>query len=391
MLFGGCGGGSSSSGGPLSFMTWANSAEEKGFRGIIDRYQKQNSGAKVKLEIVPPDQMYEKLDTRLAAGEGPDLARIQYQAIGRYSSQGALVDLSDYLGGGYGDAFTPALWQSVLYEDKPYGVPQHTDTFALFYNAKVFDKLGVEPPKSPEEGWTWDKFMQLARQVKAEGAADYPFAMNWQGDGAAYRWLIYLFQRGGQLLSDDLKSPAINDAAGIDAISFTQSWFTDKLVPPSTSIKSGELIETLFANGTIAMMLQGDWLMPFLKDNMKDEWGVTYMIRDAKMASDLGGNAVAATRDSKNPDAAASFLKFLQRKGDGTVLHRRPIHPRPHQPGAAGARLQAQARGHERFRPTIQDRPAEDGPGGDLPGLQQGQPSIGGRARGGLQDGPVAG
>jgi multiple sugar transport system substrate-binding protein len=169
--------------------------------GSLIGTRKSTPGANVKMEIVPPEQMYEKLDTRLAAGEGPDLARIQYQAIGRYSSQGALVELTDYLGEGYGDAFTPALWQSVLFEDKPYGLPQHTDTFALFYNQKIFDQLGVDVPGSPEEGWTWYRFMELARQVKEEGAAKYPFAMNWQGDGAAYRWMIYLFQRGDQLLS----------------------------------------------------------------------------------------------------------------------------------------------------------------------------------------------
>jgi hypothetical protein len=63
VLLGGCGGGSGSSG-PLTFMTWANSAEEKGLRGIIDRYQKKNPGAKVEMEIVPPEQMYENTRTR---------------------------------------------------------------------------------------------------------------------------------------------------------------------------------------------------------------------------------------------------------------------------------------------------------------------------------------
>jgi multiple sugar transport system substrate-binding protein len=38
---------------------------------------------------------------------------------------------------------------------------------------------------------------------------------------------------------------------------------------------------------------------------------VTYMIQDTSMASDLGGNAVAATADAKDPEAAAGFLKFL--------------------------------------------------------------------------------
>jgi multiple sugar transport system substrate-binding protein len=35
------------------------------------------------------------------------------------------------------------------------------------------------------------------------------------------------------------------------------------------------------------------------------------MIRDAQMASDMGGNAVGVTRDSQNPEAAADFLKFM--------------------------------------------------------------------------------
>jgi len=37
---------------------------------------------------------------------------------------------------------------------------------------------------------------------------------------------------------------------------------------------------------------------------------VTYMPRDVAMASDLGGNCLAVSRDSKNRDIAADFLKF---------------------------------------------------------------------------------
>lgn len=310
-LLGGCGGSQSGSG-ELTFQTWAStSGEQKGFRGIAERYEKKNPDASIKLEIVPGEQAYEKLDTRLAAGEGPDLARMQYQAVGRYSSQGALVDLSDYFDEGYEGAFTPAFRQAVKYEGSPYAIPHHTDTFAVFYNAGIFDKLGIEVPGSLDRSWTWDEFMKVAEQVKAEGDAKYPFAMNWQGETAAYRWMSFLYQNGGQLLNDDLSGPAINDSAGIETIAWNQSWFQNDMVPPSTSIKSGELIESLFANGTIAMMLQGDWLIPYLEDSMKEDWGVTYMIRDSQMASDMGGNVVGITRDSQNPELAADFLKFL--------------------------------------------------------------------------------
>ena len=315
VLLGGCGGGAGGGGsgsGQLTFQTWAStSGEQKGFRGLVERFEKKNPNASVKLEIVPGDQAYEKLDTRLAAGEGPDLARLQYQAIGRYSSQAALVDLSEYLDGDEGSAFTPAFWQAVQYEDTPYALPHHTDTFAVFYNTGMFDKLGIEVPKSLDQSWTWDEFIQVAEQIKGEGAAEYPFAMNWQTAGAAYRWMSFLHQHGGQLLNENLSGPAIDDSAGIETIAYNQSWFQNDLVPPSTSIKSQELIESLFANETIAMMLQGDWLIPYLVDSMKADWGVTYMIQDVEMASDMGGNAVGVTKDSQDPELAAEFVKFI--------------------------------------------------------------------------------
>jgi multiple sugar transport system substrate-binding protein len=308
----GCGGSSGSGSGELRFQTWAStSGEQKGFRGLVERYEKKNPDASIKLEIVPGDQQYAKLDTRLAAGEGPDLARMQYQAIGRYSSEGAMVDLSEYLEGEEASAFTPAFWQAVQYEGTPYALPHHTDTFAVFYNTKMFDDVGIQVPGSLEESWTWDEFMQVAGQIKDSGAARYPFAMNWQTAGAAYRWMSFLYQHGGTLLNEDLSGPAIDSPEGIETIAWNQSWFQDDMVPPSTSIKSTEPIENLFSNGTIAMMLQGDWLMPYLEDNMEADWDVTYMVRDVQMASDMGGNAIGVTKDSQNPEMAADFLNFV--------------------------------------------------------------------------------
>ena len=44
---------------------------------------------------------------------------------------------------------------------------------------------------------------------------------------------------------------------------------------------------------------------------MKAKWGVTYLPRDVAMADDLGGTCVAVSRDSKTPELAAEFVKFL--------------------------------------------------------------------------------
>jgi multiple sugar transport system substrate-binding protein len=309
----GCAGatpGAGASSDALSFLVWGGTAEEEGFRGAIGRYEEKNPGVKIDLLVAPYDN-YVKVNTLLAAGLAPDLIRVQYQMLGRYSSAEALVDLTEFLEPGYGEAFTPALWQAVGYEGRPYALPHHTDTMAVFYNTDIFGKLGIEVPQSLEESWTWDEFIRVARRLKESGEADYPFSMAWQNVPSAYRWMWFLFQHGGQLLDDDLAGPQIDNETGVETIAWNKMWFDEKLVPPSTSIKSSEQTEALFSTGTTAMMLNGNWLIPFLEESMSAGWDVTYMIRDVAMASDLGGNAVAVTRDSKNPELAADFLKYL--------------------------------------------------------------------------------
>ena len=159
----GCGGSQSGSGG-MTFQTWAGPAEEEGFRTIVDTFNKQNPDAKVKLEIVPFEQQYEKLDTRLAAGDAPDLVRIQYQEMGRYASEGTLVDLSEYVRLGLRRRVRAgALGSRCSYEGGFYGVPQHTDALGdLLQRQRMLDKLGVDVPGRPwrragpgTSSWTW--------------------------------------------------------------------------------------------------------------------------------------------------------------------------------------------------------------------------------------------
>ncbi len=294
----------------LSMTSWGAPAELEGFNGLIEKYKGVRPNVTVKFEVVPSSQYYQQLDTRFAGRQAPDLFRAQYQQIGRYAQSGAAIDLGQYLDKGLGDAFSPSVWKAVILDGKVHALPQHTDTFALFYNADILEKLGVEPPRSIDKSWSWGEFIRVAKLVKEKSGLTYPFAMNWQFSNA-YRWLVYLYQHGGQLLDNDLKAPLINSPAGIETIAWTQSWFTEGLVPPNTSLKSTEPTQNLFANGTIALLLNGDWQIPFINEQAKFRWGVTYMPRDVAMASDLGGNALAVSRDSKNPEAAAEFLKFL--------------------------------------------------------------------------------
>jgi multiple sugar transport system substrate-binding protein len=296
----------------LTLAVWGGQAEQDAFNALIRKYQALHPNVSIRLEVSGGSaQVYQNVDTRLAGHQAPDMFRIQYQAVGRYASGRALVDLTPYLPPGIAEAFGPAFWQATGYQGKQYALPHHTDTFACYYNKDMLKKLAVDAPTSLDQSWSWAEFIRVGRAVKDKGLAPYGFAMGWQV-GAGYRWLPFLYQHGGQLLDAALKEPLIKSRQGVETIAWTQSWFKEGLVPPSTYIKSTEQTQNLFANGTIGLLLGGDWQIPFLTKTMtKWDWGVTYMPRDVSMASDLGGNCLAVSRDSKHPQIAADFLKFV--------------------------------------------------------------------------------
>lgn len=294
----------------LTMTSWGSPAEIAAFNAQIERYKARNPNVAIKLEVVPSGQYYQQLDTRFAGKQAPDIFRAQYQRIGRYGQSGAAIDLSQYLDAGFGQDFLPSVWRASTIKGRPHALPHHTDTFALFYNAEIFETCGIEPPKSLDKSWTWQEFISTAKLAKEKAGLNYAFAMNWQNSNA-YRWLMYLYQHGGQLLDNELKGPQINTKEAAETVAWTQSWFKDALVPPNTSLKSSEPVQNLFATGKIAMLLHGDWQIPFIQEQAKFKWGVTYLPRDVAMAADLGGNALAVSRDSKSPDVAADFVKFM--------------------------------------------------------------------------------
>lgn len=291
----------------LTFATWGGVAEIAGFQRVIDRFHALRKDVRI---IITPISYHGKnqVDAQIAANVGPDLLRVEYLDIGRYSPSNALIDLSKYVPSNLGDEFTAQSWAAVLYRDRPHALPHQTDTSAILYNRGVFKRLGITPPDTIEKSWSWNEFTDVARFLQRR-AGPYAFAMNWT-HGGSFRWLNFLYQHGGKLLADDFKTSAIPSQAALETLLWTRSWFREGLVPPSDSVRSVEQIENLFLTGVVSMYFDvGPQGMVELKTPF--EWGATYLPQDRCRASELGGNAIGVTRNCKYPEAAASFAAFL--------------------------------------------------------------------------------
>ncbi|THJ67977.1 sugar ABC transporter substrate-binding protein [Arthrobacter echini] len=297
----------------LSFTTWGSPAEEEGFRRGIEAFEAANSGVRVELDLVPYEQIFTNIDAQLQANTAPDLFRVDYGTIGAYSSQDQLLDLSSYFDAAAGEEFLPAMWQAIQFDGKPFGVPHQTDTSAIVYRTDLLGDAGItDIPDSLDSAWTWDEFRAVAEQLRASLPDElYPFVYNWQLGGSP-RWLSWLFQAGGRLFNEDLSGSAIESDAGTKALAFTQAFFTDDLVPPNSSVKSSTYADDAFSAGTTAMAFVGNFVLPSLDADITDfEWSATYLPQDERGASDLGGNALVATKNARNPELAAEFLRFM--------------------------------------------------------------------------------
>jgi multiple sugar transport system substrate-binding protein len=279
-------------------------------------FEKKNPGTTVNLKVSPYDGFFSGIDRGIQSGNAPDVFRVDYTTIGKYSKAGVLLDLTPYLTAADAGAFLPALWDAIKYNGVPYGVPHQTDTTAIMYSKKAFEAAGIKSvPDSLDNAWTWDEFAQVASKLRSSLPSNkYPFAYDWTQAGA-FRWLSWLYQAGGTLLTPDLSKCALPNAAGTKALDFTKSFFDKKWVPANNTIKTSVYSDNFFLNQTVAMSFVGDFLVPELADPKTGykggDWAATYMPRDKGDASDLGGNAIVAVKNSSNPDLAAAFLKVL--------------------------------------------------------------------------------
>jgi multiple sugar transport system substrate-binding protein len=172
------GGGDDSDPDTLRFTLWGQDTEVAGFTALAEAFR-QRENVTVEINNIPFGEVRQNVDAGLQSGSAPDLFRVTYNDLGIYGSQNVLLELDQYLPGGYADAFTPALWRAVTVGGKVVGVPHHTDTSMVLYNKDAMAAAGVTNiPASPDDAWTQEEFVEVARRIKGKAGTKYAFGVN---------------------------------------------------------------------------------------------------------------------------------------------------------------------------------------------------------------------
>jgi ABC-type glycerol-3-phosphate transport system substrate-binding protein len=188
-------------------------------------------------------------------------------------------------------------------------------TLALIYNKNKFREAGLDPEKPPKD-WNelYEYTIRLTKDKDGDGKIDqYGFYIPaFPASGPLSVWMVlqwtpFLWQAGGREINEDQTEVLFNNYAGVQALSFWKKLFDEQKFHNFT------LTHDLgFISGTVAMIMDGPWDLPELRKIANFEWGVTYLPAGAvKQATYLAGEHLAVFKQSKHPDEAWKFIKWI--------------------------------------------------------------------------------
>jgi arabinogalactan oligomer/maltooligosaccharide transport system substrate-binding protein len=259
-------------------------------------------GYKVKTETVAFDAALNNYKTAAQGGQGPDVFRAEVAWVPQLAKNSLVVDLTDTdLAKDTGDFLETPLG-STKFEGKSYGVPQVTDSLALFYNKKLLADAGVQPPK------TWAELKDAAAKLGGEKS----FFLN----NDAYYALPFIYGAGGDLVDADAKKIVVNSSANVKALETAKGLLDAKAastaLDPSNSYNN---MQAGFSSGEVAMVVNGPWsVADYLKGTAFSDaanLGIAPVPGDSagKGSAPVGGHDYVIRQGTK---AKASSIKFIQ-------------------------------------------------------------------------------
>ena len=284
----------------------ASGDNEALLKQMKDEFEKQHPNIKVEIETLGYDEYFTQLQTRVAGGTAPDTYELNYENFVAYAKKGVLRELTPYLESSGADlsALNANALNAFRADGVQYGLPNSFSNVLLFYNKDLFDRAGAAYP-APE--WTWQDVQAAAAKIRALGDDIYGIYQPIQF------WEFYkvVQQNGGALMSADGKKFTVNTPENVETLQFMVDRISKTNVMPTDAQMAGMGDWDLFKSGKLGMLVTGIWAFPDFEKNATFAWDVAVEPGMKKKATHFFSNGVVINQESKHPEAAFEWIRFL--------------------------------------------------------------------------------
>ena len=165
----GFGGGSDDSEGgdqvTLTMVWWGDAKRAEKTQKALDLFSAKYPKITVKTEYQDSSPYKDKLATRFAAGDPPDLLAMRVDSLREYADRGSLLDLGKHLDQLDLDGLSDSARRLGAVGDKNFGVPSGLNAIGFVVNRTLTDRYGIAVPNG--DTWSWGELATFARQLTA--------------------------------------------------------------------------------------------------------------------------------------------------------------------------------------------------------------------------------
>lgn len=282
---------------------------------IKDQFEKEHPGVTVKLEHHGWDEeLRQNLVTALLAGTAPDVV-VGENFFQQYAELGALVPIDETVAD-IKDNLVSGTYKAAEFDGHIYGVSAFTGVFGFERNCSVVEAAGLDCDTPPK---TWDELLEQARFITEKGDGAY-YGYTLQGPvgfsvGGIFRIAVYLAQAGAPMCKENCTYPYFNNPDAVPVMEFLRE--INRYTPPGLTFNpdEGQVYSQLF-QGVSAYQVAGSWHPAWaIQSGCEDcRYSSVPIPADGQPASVIVGNVIyAVLKQSKHPDIAAEWVKFLAR------------------------------------------------------------------------------
>lgn len=331
-----CGGGSSTGGSgdnssPKTLTYWASNqgTSLENDKQVLEpelRKFEQQTGIKVKLEVIPWSDLLNRILAATTSGQGPDVLNIGNTWSASLQATGALLPFDEATFGKIGgkDRFLPATIASAGAAGKdPAAVPLYSMAYGLYYNKKMFQAAGIERPPA-----TWDELVADGQKLTKDGK--FGIAVEGGNVSENVHHAFTLGKQHGADWFDASGKPAFDTPEAVAAIKqYVDLIAKDKIAAPGNAEYANNQTLTDFATGKVGMMMWQSAGANLKSHGMNpDDYGVAPVPVPAgasgtKLTSSMvAGINLAVFKNTKNLNGALDFVKFMTGKDEQIQLNK---------------------------------------------------------------------
>ncbi len=289
---------------------WEPELAENALRGLMDEFETENAGIKVKLISGPYASTKQQVVAGAAAGTMSDVVGLDGAWVSDFVKQGAIADLTDIMKkNNYDDS---QLASQVKLNNTTYMIPVVNYVYPVFINMDLMEKAGIT--KTPA---TRTEFREAAKKLTNAKNNVYGWILplsleapnGIQNDVMSWAWAS-----GSSMLKDG--KPDLTNTEVKSAVEFIKAIYDDgSIAPGSFTMAEQDKVEE-FTNGRVGMMVDS---LAHIKTIRKSNPDLKFEVAALPAKDDYTGKrgmpyaswGIGIAENSSHKDEAWKLVSFL--------------------------------------------------------------------------------